>query len=169
MDLVEFITIYLDQFEESLIVKACESDRRLEEFYFNNQEKFGSFLGLQSFFRETRCRSGLSQLEPIDFADKIMGKTCYHRGPFETHTFLPSLLLPYRYIRLIGKSQILCYSIRQNKLDNETILVQLKTIADSTRLKIISLLNNKEPLRGLDIATELSLAPSTVSHHMELI
>jgi DNA-binding transcriptional ArsR family regulator len=70
-------------------------------------------------------------------------------------------------IRFFGKNQVLFYSIREPQQNQEKILKQLKAVGDDTRFKIIALLNEKEPLRGLDIAKELSMAPSTISHHME--
>lgn len=109
----------------------------------------------------------LAKTEPLEYSQEIMGKTFYNRGPYDTFIFSPSLMVPCKAIRFFASDQILFYSIRRTKLEDEMMLKQLKTIADSTRLKIISMLGEKEPLRGMDIANSLSLAPSTVSHHME--
>ena len=49
----------------------------------------------------------------------------------------------------------------------EDTVKALKSIADPTRYQIITLLAQKGPMRGLDIAKRISIAPSTVSHHME--
>lgn len=114
-----------------------------------------------------RCKSGLGEMEELEFSQVIMGKTFYNRGPYETFYFVPSLLLPFRGLRFFGKDQILFYNVNKIPVNDEVLLKQLKVIADSTRLKIVALLNKMEPMRGLDIAKELKLAPSTVSHHMD--
>ncbi len=114
-----------------------------------------------------KVKAGLKDMPYLEFSQQLMGKTFRNRGPYASFTFSPSLFLPYRAIRLFGRDQILFVSIRPKTLRDEEMLQQLKAIADSTRFKIISLLGENSPLRGLDIAEALSLAPSTVSHHME--
>jgi len=148
--------------------------RYLEEFLeFSEELRTPGFQsemeGLTDRIKEdlTKHQKALVKEEALEYSQKIMGKTFHNRGPYSKFLFSPSLLLPYRALRFFGKDQILFYTLRPAPLENEMMLKQLKTIADSTRLKIISLLNTKEPLRGLDIAQELSLAPSTVSHHMD--
>lgn len=109
----------------------------------------------------------LKHLEPLEYSQKMMGKIFHNRGPYQEFYFSPSLFLTPRMIRFFGKNQVLFYSIREPQQNQEKILKQLKAVGDDTRFKIIALLNEKEPLRGLDIAKELSMAPSTISHHME--
>ncbi|HEX3076276.1 MAG TPA: metalloregulator ArsR/SmtB family transcription factor [Lachnospiraceae bacterium] len=202
MDPVKFIMEYTNITDRDKIVKAIESEAYLESLYFEYPNIFNSYLGFQTFLRETKriitdffsfanelrteaflqavsnvqstvnherkkCIDSLSNLEPLEFSQKIMGKTFRNRGPYTTFYFMPSLFTPYKAIRFFENDQFLFYSIRKEKLEDEQMLKQLKTIADETRLKIISLLNQKEPLRGMDIGKELSLAQSTVSHHME--
>lgn len=114
-----------------------------------------------------RTREELGPLEPLEYSQKMMGKTFYNRGPYREFYFSPSLFVTPRMIRFFGKNQVLFYSVREPQQNQEKILKQLKAVGDDTRFKIIALLNEKEPLRGLDIAKELSMAPSTISHHME--
>ncbi|MDD2283076.1 MAG: metalloregulator ArsR/SmtB family transcription factor, partial [Eubacteriales bacterium] len=113
-----------------------------------------------------QVKAGLEDMPYLEFSQQLMGKTFRNRGPYVSFIFAPSLFLPYRVLRLFGRDQILFISIRDETLQDDAMLQQLKAIADSTRFKIISLLG-ESPLRGLDIAEALSLAPSTVSHHME--
>ena len=40
-------------------------------------------------------------------------------------------------------------------------------VSDSARFRILMLMKEKGAIRGVDIAKELSLATSTVSHHLE--
>lgn len=102
----------------------------------------------------------------LDYSQKIMGKTFKNRGPYKTFYFIPSLITNKPF-RLFKEIQILFFPLEIEELADEQILDSLKIIADTTRFKIISLLNNKDSLRGMDIAKELSIATSTVSHHME--
>ncbi|MDF2822141.1 MAG: transcriptional regulator, ArsR family [Clostridiales bacterium] len=202
MDAVSFIKEYLLLSDIDEIKKVIEFDDSLEKFYFEHNDMCNSYIGLQTFFRQTKrfiteyfsfaedlrtdefqctivdaqedivrelekSRNALSTLDALEYSQKVMGKTFYNRGPYSNFVFSPSIFVPYRALRFFEKDQLLFYSIRHTPLEDEMILQQLKTIADSTRLKIISLLNEREPLRGMDIATTLSITPSTVSHHME--
>lgn len=200
----QFLKQHLAQADTDLadIQRAIADDAALETLYFNKPDLFSSFLGCQTFFRQTRryineyfalaedlrteaflaaikaaepavmhamenTRTGLESMPPLEWSQQIMGKTFYNRGPYESFVFSPSLLLPYRALRFFGDNQILFFSIRPKSIQDEDILMQLKVIADSTRFKIISLLGEKGPLRGMDIAEAFSVAPSTISHHME--
>lgn len=109
----------------------------------------------------------LQNIEPLEYSQQMMGKRFFHRGPYEQYIFMPSVYLPYRCTRFRGPDQILCYSLFKKRLNDETLLKQLKSISDANRLKIIRMLKEEEPVRGMDIAQNLSLAPSTVTHHME--
>jgi DNA-binding transcriptional ArsR family regulator len=150
------------------------SERVIKEYFALSEElrteafnmEFKSSSSIVKCELEKSIKS-LDNMDPLEYSQVIMGKTFYNRGPYAEFIFSPSLYVPYRALRYFADRQILFYSIRPKPIEDETILKQLKTIADSTRLKIISLLNEKEPLRGLDIVGELSLASSTVSHHMD--
>lgn len=114
-----------------------------------------------------KARAALAVMSPLEYSEQIMGKTFYNRGPYRMFGFCPSLFVPYRAVRFFGADQILFYSIRPSSGGDEDILKQLKVIADGTRFKIISLLGDKGPLRGMDVAEAMGVAPSTISHHME--
>lgn len=114
-----------------------------------------------------RVQSGLKEKDPLTLSQELMGKTFHNRGPYEKFYFSPSLFYPGRGMRLFDKDQILFVSVRPQEEGEAEMLRQLKAIADGTRFTIITLLKEKGPLRGLDIAQALSIAPSTVSHHME--
>lgn len=114
-----------------------------------------------------RVQDGLARLDPLAFSQELMGKTFHNRGPYQKFYFAPSLFSPAKALRLFARDQLLFVSLRPKSGGDEEMLQQLKAIADSTRLKIITLLRKQGPLRGLDIAQALALAPSTVSHHME--
>ena len=192
----------LDYVDMADIKSALSNDKDLETLYFELPYLCNSYLGFQSFFRQTKryiseyfafteelrteafaaairaaepdimrqlenARAGLGDMPPLEYSQQVMGKTFQNRGPYASFTFSPSLLMPYRAVRFFGTHQILFFTIRSRPLQDEEMLKQLKVIADTTRYRIISLLGEKGPLRGMDIAEELSVAPSTISHHME--
>lgn len=109
----------------------------------------------------------LEQMTPLALSEKMMQKTFYHNGPFDTFLFSPVWMLGCTAIRFFGEHQIFLYNPGKKELDREVVLAQLKSLADETRISIIRLLNQKGPMCGRDIAGALKLAPSTVSHHIE--
>lgn len=115
---------------------------------------------------------GVKRDDPLAFSQEIMGKTFRNRGPYAEYIFLPSYLLPMKACRFFDvegnhKRQILFLTLRQISRDREDKVKALKAIADPTRYQILSILAQEGPLRGLDIAKKVSIATSTVSHHME--
>lgn len=103
----------------------------------------------------------------LDISQKIMKKSFYNKGPFKQFVFIPAYMLANSAIRFYGENQILLYNPLKQEIERERLLMQLKTIADETRIDIIKLLNRRGPMCGKDIAKEMKLAQSTVSHHIE--
>ncbi|MDF2544632.1 MAG: transcriptional regulator, ArsR family [Herbinix sp.] len=116
-----------------------------------------------------KATDALQQMEPLIYSEKLMGKTFYNRGPYQKFVFAPSLFLPCRAIRFFENDQVLFYTIRNTALVDEDLHKQLKAIADSTRFQIMTMLNKNGPMRGMDLAAALSIAASTVSHHMDIL
>ena len=199
-----FIAGALCEDEREGIHEAVRNDNALEAFYEKHEQYFNSFLGCQSFFRQTKrlikdffalarelrteafekaidenqkdvlyaieiAREELTSLPPLEYSQNLMGKTFYNRGPYERYVFSPSLFVPGRAMRFFSKDQILFFSLRLAEDGLEQYLECLRIAADSTRFRIILLLKEKGPMRGTNIAQAVSLAPSTVSHHMELL
>ena len=121
---------------------------------------------------EQTVRNGVENLGPFEFSQEVMGKTFRNRGPYAEYVFIPSYLMPYmftRYFHTWGdhKRQLLFMPLRDRGRKQEDTIRTLKAAADGTRYQILSLLAKEGPLRGLDIAKKISIATSTVSHHME--
>ena len=57
---------------------------------------------------------------------------------------------------------------KKNKFNDAQVLSDLKAISDPTRLRIIGLLANKK-MYLQEIAEALDLAPSTISHHIQIL
>ena len=57
-------------------------------------------------------------------------------------------------------------AIRLGQLDNQMIAEALKMLSDKTRFQILKLLKANKSMNGIEIAEQMKLAPSTVSHHM---
>ena len=106
------------------------------------------------------------------FSQEMMGKTFRNRGPYSEFVFLPSYLIPLKACRFFdtdgdNKRQILFLTLRQISRDREDKVKALKAIADPTRYQILTILAQEGPMRGMDIAKKVSVATSTISHHME--
>lgn len=117
-------------------------------------------------------RDGVANADPLDFSQEVMGKTFRNRGPYAEYVFSPSYMMPYlftRYFHIHGthKRQLLFMPLRDPDRKHEDTIRTLKAVADGTRYQILMLLAKEGPLRGLDIAKKVSIATSTVSHHME--
>ena len=116
----------------------------------------------------------IKDLGALECSQLHMGKRFRNRGSYETYYFLPSLLLPARAVRFFPMEppytrQILLLTLREIQSSQDDTLAALKVLSDKTRYRILILLAQGTPLRGLDIAKRLQLAPSTVSHHMDLL
>lgn len=141
---------------------SCAKAFATEEFY---TWIIGKDKELDDFFMD--MKQELSNLKPLEFSEKLMGKSFHNRGPYHNFIFVPSYFVPYRVIRFFGENQILFYSMQNKKLDNQEIIKILKVVADETRFHLIELLSENGTMIGKDLAAELGVATSTISHHME--
>lgn len=117
-------------------------------------------------------RQGAQSNDLLLFSQEMMGKTFHNRGPYSEFIFLPSYLLPMKACRFFDvegeeKRQLLFLTLRQLSRDREDKVKALKAIADPTRYQILTILAEEGPMRGMDIAKKVSVATSTISHHME--
>lgn len=118
-----------------------------------------------------RVKDGASG-DLLELSQELMGKTFRNRGPYSEFVFLPSYLIPVRACRYFDTNgetmrQYLFLSLRTSRRDREDTVKALRAIADPTRYQILTILAQEGPMRGLDIAKRVSIATSTVSHHME--
>lgn len=156
-----------------------QSKRYIYEFFSLNDEMqsieldeaISSVFGKIQLMQES-IASEVKEIGSFECSQLRMGKTFHNRGPYDEFYFIPSLMIPgkrMRFFHIAGKSkrQILFLSLRDMERWKKDILYSLKALADSTRYRILILLAQGTPMRGSDIANQLSLAPSTVSHHME--
>ncbi|MBO4418639.1 MAG: winged helix-turn-helix transcriptional regulator [Oscillospiraceae bacterium] len=156
-----------------------QNDRYLSEFFALAEELDTQTLrdalreqepAVEAFRAQTA--ESLASAEPLECAQKLMGKTFHNRGPYETFYFMPSLLLPFASMRFFydngtpHNKQILLCSIREPERAQEDTIAALKALADETRYQIMMLLARSGPVSGQEIVRALKLAPSTVSHHM---
>ena len=117
-------------------------------------------------------RQGAKADDLLLFSQEMMGKAFRNRGPYSEFIFLPSYLIPLKACRFFdvdgdNKRQILFLTLRQISRDREDKVKALKAIADPTRYQILTILAQEGPMRGMDIAKKVSVATSTISHHME--
>ena len=117
-------------------------------------------------------REGAKDKDLLVLSQELMGKTFRNRGPYAEFVFIPSYLLPMKACRFFDvegdhKRQILFLTLRQTSRDREDTVKALKAISDPTRYQILTILAQEGPMRGMDIAKKVSVATSTISHHME--
>lgn len=156
-----------------------QSGRFLQDFFAMAQNLNNEALSKAILSQEHKislmleeAREGISQLGPFDWSEKRMGKTFRNRGPYSEFVFLPSLLMPQKACRFFDVEgehmrQILFLSLREVGHTPAVTVKALKAMADPTRYQILMLLAQEGPMRGLDIARKVSIATSTVSHHMD--
>jgi len=109
----------------------------------------------------------LATMSPLEYSDKLLHKKMWRRGPYSFFAFSPTVFSRYRAVRYFGARQFLFFAIQDAVYDNEFILIKLKSLADDTRFRIISLLKEKGGLQGSKIVEATGLSASTVSHHMK--
>lgn len=114
-----------------------------------------------------KMQEALSKEDPLTYSESLMGKTFHNRGPFDRFYFMPSIFMPIKCCRWFEKNQILIFdAIRFGQQDNRMISDALKMLSDKTRYQILVLLKERKSMNGIEIAEQMKLAPSTVSHHM---
>ena len=114
-----------------------------------------------------KMQEELLQTTGLEYSESLMGKSFHNRGPFERFYFIPSIFMPIRACRWFEENQILIFdAIRLGQQDNQMIADALKMLSDKTRYQILKLLKERKSMNGIEIAEQMKLAPSTVSHHM---
>jgi DNA-binding transcriptional ArsR family regulator len=105
---------------------------------------------------------------PLDVAQGIMGKKFKRVFDFNTYYFVPSYFYINRPMRTFNeKTQIVIYPVQEaNKYNKNTLANALKIIGDDKRLEIIEKLTLR-PMFGKELAKELGIGTSTVSHHLD--
>lgn len=116
--------------------------------------------------------AGVNEEGPFEFSEKTMGKTFRNRGPYEEFVFVPIYMMPGKAARFFHvkeehKKQLLFISLRKQKRNQEDVIKTLKIMGDGTRYQILTILAQEGTMRGMDIAKRVSVATSTISHHME--
>jgi DNA-binding transcriptional ArsR family regulator len=105
---------------------------------------------------------------PIDVAQNIMGKKFRRIFDFSTYYFVPSYFYMSRPMRTFNeRTQIVIYPVQKvNEYNKNTLADALKIIGDGKRLEIIEKLALR-PMFGKELAKELGIGTSTVSHHLD--
>lgn len=156
-----------------------QSDRFLAEFFELAQQLRSQALEDMIKRQESRIaelaqavQGGIKELGALGASEKLMGKTFKNRGPYAEYVFLPSYLMPYHCVRFYqpdgeNARQLLFISMNDPDRRREDTVRALRAVADATRYQILTLLAKEGPQRGMDIAKKVSIAASTVSHHMD--
>ncbi len=172
-----------DRCESFLSFKAFirETPRYIEDFFALAKKLQNSELkDLLKKYEDTvvsvkeEVVAGVKEKGGFEFSQKIMGKTFRNRGPYEEFLFVPTYMMPAKAVRFFHvkeehKKQLLFMSIRNQDRNQEDVIKTLKIMGDGTRYQILALLAKEGTMRGMDIAKRVSVATSTISHHMELL
>lgn len=143
----------------------------LKSFVFELRTE-ASEIYLDAYTRELQAwkikmQEELQQTNGLEYSESLMGKSFHNRGPYESFYFMPSIFMPIRCCRWFDKKQIMIFdAIRLGQQDNQMIADALKMLSDKTRFQILKLLKERKSMNGIEIAEQMKLAPSTVSHHM---
>lgn len=169
---LEYFTKYIPFLVFNIIFKQTEqviNDLFLCVHEFNTVE----FLEVMKKYSDAiqkefvTTKKGIADLQPLEYSEKLMGKTFYRRGPYREFYFMPSVFTPHKVMRYMDKIQILYYSLIDSTLDVKELTKVLKVISDETRFSIIMVLTKEGPIIGKELAARLHIATSTLSHHME--
>ena len=116
---------------------------------------------------KSKMQKELQLKDGLEYSESLMGKSFHNRGPYESFYFMPSIFMPIRCCRWFETKQIIIFdAIRLGQQDNQMIAEALKMLSDKTRFQILKLLKERKSMNGIEIAEQMNLAPSTVSHHM---
>lgn len=105
---------------------------------------------------------------PLEVAQNVMGKRFKRISDYSTYYFVPSFFYANRPMRTFNtQTQLVVYPVRKAENYSRAALANvLRIIGDDTRLEIIKRLSQR-PMYGKELANELGLVNSTVSHHLE--
>lgn len=133
-----------------------------DNFKIEYEEKY-----LDVYNEEERITKLISEENPLEASQKIMGKTFRNRGPYKNFVFVPTKLLPSKAIRYYDEDQILFYLLGEKELNKSEITKILKIISDDTRFEILEILGKSDPMMGKELAAKLKLSTPTISHHID--
>lgn len=156
---------YSERYIDEFFALAEEMQQAYPDELFEKQEVL-----VEAMRKEVMA--GVAELGAFEYSQKVMGKTFRNRGPYERFIFVPSYTMNRRVVRFFNvkenhKTQVMFLSLKENRRNQEDVLRVLKAMGDGTRYQILALLAKEGTMRGMDIAKKVSVATSTVSHHME--
>ncbi len=113
------------------------------------------------------------QLEPLQRAQFVMGKTFRRVSPYKMYYYFPTAVFSSLRIRVFDEQVcIIMFSSKAplvDKRERSALLAkQLKVIADPTRLQLLSMISVQKEY-GARLAEFLGITTATVSHHIETL
>lgn len=109
---------------------------------------------------------------PLSYAQELMGKPFWNIGDYKRYEFIPVYFIsPLRFRMMNSECMIYVHALKLKQNENLSAYDLggiLKVLSDPMRLKILKLIF-MNPMYGKEIATELGLASSTVSHHLDVL
>lgn len=113
------------------------------------------------------------ELEPLQRAQFVMGKTFRRVSPYKMYYYIPTAVFDSLRIRIFDENVcIIIFASKaplEDKRERSTQLAkQLKVIADPTRLQLLSMISVQKEY-GARLAEFLGITTATVSHHIETL
>lgn len=166
----KLLTSYDSESLRSVFQRTREFIDSLKEIFEALNAYVVEQLAKEELYKEgiTKVSSALKTKIPLEVAQGIMGKKFVRVFDFSTYYFVPSYFYMNRPMRTFSKrTQVVVYPIQEvNEYNKSALANALRVIADNTRLEIIEKLAAR-PMYGKELAKELGLVTSTVSHHLE--
>lgn len=150
--------------------RTAEFVNRLVDIFKLLDLEVANQLKQQSIYTECTHKVSLDLKSkiPLDVAQSIMGKKFKRVFDFNTYYFVPSYFYMNRPMRTFNENtQIVVYPVQKVfEYNKNTLAYALKIIGDDKRLEIIEKLAFR-PMFGKELAKELGIGTSTVSHHLD--
>lgn len=113
----------------------------------------------------------LTDRNPLDLCQEIMGKKFRRISNYKEYIFVPSYFISPHQIRIFNQEALLLvFDIRRDTYNNnervENVSKALSIISDRTRLQILKQLI-VGPAYGKLLARRLDLTTATISHHLD--
>ena len=113
------------------------------------------------------------ELEPLQRAQFVMGKTFRRVSPYKMYYYIPTAVFDSLRIRIFDDNVcIILFASKAPLVDKRErsaqLAKQLKVIADPTRLQLLSLISVQKEY-GARLSEFLGITTATVSHHIETL
>jgi len=142
---------------------ACIDDIRTPELESALDAYEKNIISLQ---KELEAQLAISSIR--DVTAEIINKCIPHEWNYDNHVLMPVFMLPRNALTFYCNNCITFYS-KNKMVSRQKALDMIKVMSDDSRIRILDLLSEAGTANGKMISNWVRIAPSTVSHHMDLM